>query len=101
MEFNENILTKIKLFGQLGQTIDMLTDELGISCFQLSEYRKNINEVDEALKIYEYNFNQTSISQLYNKAIKAKQFNVAKELLTQMQNNNRTSDNEITIKIVE
>jgi len=100
MAFDVNILNTIKLFGQQGQTIDSLCSEIGISCYELSEYRKNISELDEALKIYEYNFSKISIAQLYKKSISAKQLNVAKDLLIQMQNENNPSDNEIIVKRV-
>lgn len=97
MKFDDNILTRIKLFGQQGQTIDKLCSELGISCYDLSECRKVNNDLDEALKIYEYNFNKISLVELYQKAITSKQFTVAKDLLIQIQSESNSSDNEIIV----
>jgi hypothetical protein len=100
MKFDEKILTTIKLFGQQGQTIDKLCSELGISCYELSEFRKVNTHLDEALKIYEYNFNKISLVELYADAKTAKQFTVAKDLLIQIQSENNPSDNEIIVKRV-
>ena len=101
MLFDENTLTKIKLFGQGGKTLVELSSELGLMCSDLDLLRKSDKSLDEALTIYDYNFKQFALSKFYSAAISGKNTVLAREMFVQMQNEVSNSDNEIIVKIVE
>jgi len=82
MEFTDDKLQTIKLFGQQGQTLIELASELGVMCHEFEECRKLDNRLDEALKIYDYNFKQFMIAKFYNSTGKNPQ--LAREMYLQI-----------------
>jgi hypothetical protein len=84
MEFTDANLQTIKLFGQEGQTLIQLSSELGVMCHQFEELRKTDNRLDEALKIYDYNFKQFMLSKFYSTANAGKNPQLAREMYLQI-----------------
>lgn len=101
MKFDEATLMAIKLAGQSGQTIIDLSRELGVTPYEIDELRRTNKRFDEAMKIYEFNFRAYSLSTYQKQSFTGKNPVIAKELLDKLQDSDKSTDNEIIIKIVD